>query len=166
MKKLIIGLLVFGLTTQFMFSQITELSEVVVSVNYKYLNAIDNQETAVPVKMLQEKVALYDVKKSELYRDEYDTYTVSFFIPDGKIVAAYDKDGKIMRTIERFKNIKLPYNVTRAIVKRFPNWKMVNDVYKVNYHDKSGIIKNQYKVKLENGDKKMTVKVTDKGEFL
>ncbi len=166
MKKLIIGLLVFGLTTQFMFSQITELSEVVVSVNYKYLNAIDNQETAVPVKMLQEKVALYDVKKSELYRDEYDTYTVSFFIPDGKIVAAYDKDGKIMRTIERFKNIKLPYNVTRAIVKRFPNWKMVKDVYKVNYIDKSGITKNQYKVKLENGDKKMTVKVTDKGEFL
>ena len=166
MKKLIIGLLVFGLTTQFMFSQITELSEVVVSVNYKYLNAIDNQETAVPVKMLQEKVALYDVKKSELYRDEYDTYTVSFFIPDGKIVAAYDKDGKIMRTIEKFKNVKLPYNVTRAIVKRFPNWKMVKDVYKVNYIDKSGITKNQYKVKLENGDKKMTVKVTDKGEFL
>ncbi len=166
MKKLIIGLLVFGLTTQFMFSQIIELSEVVVSVNYKYLNAIDNQETAVPVKMLQEKVALYDVKKSELYRDDYDTYTVSFFIPDGKIVAAYDNDGKIMRTIEKFKNVKLPYNVTRAIVKRFPNWKMVKDVYKVNYIDKSGITKNQYKVNLENGDKKMTVKVTDKGEFL
>lgn len=166
MKKLIIGLLVFGLTTQFMFSQIIELSEVIVSVNYKYLNAIDNEETAVPVKMLQEKVALYDVKKSELYSDEYDTYTVSFFIPDGKIVAAYDKDGKIIRTIEKFKNVKLPYDVTKSIVKRFPNWKMVKDVYKVNYHDNSGITKNQYKVKLENGDKTMTVKVNDKGEFL
>ena len=166
MKKLIIGLLVFGLTTQFMFSQIIELSEVIVSVNYKYLNAIDNEETAVPVKMLQEKVALYDVKKSELYSDEYDTYTVSFFIPDGKIVAAYDKDGKIIRTIEKFKNVKLPYDVTKSIVKRFPNWKMVKDVYKVNYHDDSGITKNQYKVKLENGDKTMTVKVNDKGEFL
>ena len=166
MKKLIIGLLVFGLTTQFMFSQIIELSEVVVSVNYKYLNAIDNEQTAIPVKMLQEKVALYDVKESELYSDEYDTYTVSFFIPDGKIVAAYDKDGKIIRTIEKFENVKLPYDVTSAIVKRFPNWKMVKDVYKVNYHDTKGLTKNQYKVKLENGDKTMTVKLNEKGEFL
>jgi len=161
-----IGLLVFGLTTQFMFSQIIELSEVVVSVNYKYLNAIDNEVTPVSVKMLQEKVALYDVKKSELYRDEYDTYTVSFFIPDGRIVAAYDSDGKIIRTIEKFKNVKLPYDVSKAIIKRFPNWKMVKDVYRVNYHDKSGITKNQYKVKLENGDKTMTVKVNEKGDFL
>ena len=166
MKKLIIGLLAFGLTTQFMFSQITELSEVVVSVNYKYLNAIDNKETAVPVKMLQEKVALYDVKTSELFSDEYDTYTVSFFIPDGKIVAAYDKDGKIIRTIEKFKNVKLPYNVSSSIVKRFPNWKMVKDVYKVNYHDNQGLTKNQYKVNLENGDKTMTVKINENGEFL
>ena len=166
MKKLIIGLLVFGLTTQFMFSQIIKLSEVVVSVNYKYLNATDNKETAIPVKMLQEKVALYDVKKSELYSDEYDTYTVSFYIPDGKIVVAYDSNGKIIRTIEKFKNVKLPYSVTKAIVKRFPNWKMVKDVYKVNYHGMSGITKNEYKVKLENGDKTMTVKINDNGEFL
>lgn len=166
MKKLIIGLLIFGLTTQFMFSQIIELSEVVVSVNYKYLNAIDNEETAVPVKILQEKVALYDVKKSELYSDEYDTYTVSFFIPDGKIVAAYDSDGKIIRTIEKFKNVKLPHAVSEAIINRFPNWSMIKDVYKVNYHDKSGITKNQYKVKLKNKDKTMTVKVNENGDFL
>ena len=166
MKKLILGLLVFGLTTQFMFSQIIELSEVVVSVNYKYMNAIDNKETAVPVKMLQEKVALYDVKKSELYSDEYDTYQISFYIPDGKIVAAYDKDGKIIRTIEKIKNIKLPISVSKAILKRFPNWEIPKDVYRINYHNKSGITKNQYKIKLENGDKTMTVKIDEKGEFL
>lgn len=164
-----LGLFVFGLTTQFMFSQVIkpiELSEVKVSVNYKYLDAIDSKEVAVPVKMLQEKVAFFNLKESDLYSDEYDTYQVSFYIPEGKIVAAYDNEGKILRTIERFKNIKLPKSVTKAITKRFPNWAIVEDAYKINYYGLSGIAKKQYKVRLKNKDKRMVVKVDEDGEFL
>ncbi len=117
MKKLMLGLLVFGFATQLMFSQEVkpiELSEVNVTVNYKYLDAIDSKEVAVPVKMLEQEVAYFNLKESDLYSDEYDTYQVSFFIPQGRIVAAYDSDGKILRTIERFKNIqasKISYRV-------------------------------------------------------
>ena len=57
---------------------------------------------------LEEKVAMFDLRSSEYYNDEYDTYYVSFYIPDGKILAAYDKEGKLVRTIEKFKNVKLP----------------------------------------------------------
>ena len=169
MKKLITGLLIFGLATQFMYSQVVkpiELSEVNVSVNYKYLDAIDNKEVAVPVRMLEEKVAFFNLKESDLYSDEYDTYQVSFYIPEGRIVAAYDSDGKILRTIERFKNVKLPKTVSKAITKRFPNWAIVEDAYKVNYYGLSGIAQKQYKVKLKNKDKKMVVKVDEDGEFL
>lgn len=166
MKKLIIGLLVFGLTTQFMLSQIIELPEINVSVNYKYLDATDSEEVAVPVQLLREKVAFYNLKESELYNDEYDTYAVSFYIPEGKIVAAYNKDGRIIRTIERFKDVKLPKSVLMSVAKRFPNWTITKDVYKVNYHNKKGVTKNDYKIKLENGDKTMVVKVNDMGEFL
>lgn len=169
MKKSLIGLLVFGLATQFMFSQVVkpiELSEVNVSVNYKYLDAIDSKEVAVPVKMLEEKVAYYNLKESDLYSDEYDTYQVSFFIPEGRIVAAYDSDGKILRTIERFKNVKLPRSVIVSVTKNYPKWKIVEDAYKVDYYGKSGIAKKQYKVKLKNRDKKMTVKLDEDGEFL
>lgn len=169
MKKSLIGLLVFGLATQFMFSQVVkpiELSEVNVSVNYKYLDAIDSKEVAVPVKMLEEKVSYYNLKESDLYSDEYDTYQVSFFIPEGRIVAAYDSDGKILRTIERFKNVKLPRSVIVSVTKNYPKWKIVEDAYKVDYYGKSGIAKKQYKVKLKNRDKKMTVKLDEDGEFL
>ncbi len=169
MKKLITGLLIFGLATQFMYSQVVkpiELSEVNVSVNYKYLDAIDNKEVALPVRMLEEKVAFFNLKESDLYSDEYDTYQVSFYIPEGRIVAAYDSDGKILRTIERFKNVKLPKTVSKAITKRFPNWAIVEDAYKVNYYGLSGIAQKQYKVKLKNKDKKMVVKVDEDGEFL
>ena len=168
MKKFILSLLVIGLTSQ-VYSQITkveELSEVVVTaVNYKYLNQTDNKVAAVPVQMLQRKVAAYDVTTKEYYQDDYDYYTVEFYIPDGKIVAAYDADGKILKTIEKFKDIKLPNAVSKALLERFPNWDIVSDVYRVTYTEKKGA-KKLYKLKLQNGDKTMKVKVNEDGAFL
>ena len=168
MKKFILSLLVIGLVSQ-VYSQITkveELSEVVVTaVNYKYLNQTDNKVAAVPVQMLQRKVAAYDVTTKDYYQDDYEYYTVEFYIPDGKIVAAYDADGKILRTIEKFKDIKLPDAVSKALLERFPNWDIVSDIYRVTYTDKMGA-KKQFKLKLQNGERTMKVKMNEDGEFL
>lgn len=168
MKKFIIGLIAIGLTSQ-VFAQIPkveQLSEVVVTaVNYKYLNATDSKEVAIPVKMLERKVAAYDIQDADFYSDEFDFYTVSFIIPQGKIVAAYNGEGEIMRTIERFEDVKLPTAVRNAVAERFPNWIIVNDVYKVTYTENKGA-NMTYKLKLKNGDKTMRVKVDDTGEFL
>ena len=168
MKKFIIGLFVIGLTSQ-VFAQIPkveQLSEVVVTaVNYKYLNAIDSKEVAIPVKMLERKAAAYSVRDAEYYSDDFDFYTVSFYIPEGKIVAAYNAEGEIIRTIERFEDVKLPTAVRDAVAERFPKWEIVNDVYRVTYNQKIGANKS-YKLKLKNGDKTMRVKIDDTGEFL
>ncbi len=168
MKKLITGLLVLGLTIP-AFSQVINdgmLPEVVVTAtNYKYLNDAGTKDAPVNVKMLERQVANFDLKESEFYADEYDFYKVFFYIPDGKIVAAYDKDGNLIRTIEKFKNVKLPKDVINAVAKRFPGWNMYEDVYKVNYHKDRGA-KKEYKIRLENGDKKMRVKTDEKGNFL
>ncbi len=168
MKKLIIGLFVLGLMTQG-FAQITkveQLSEVVVvAVNYKYLNQVDSQEAAVPVELLQRKVATYDLKNQDFYDDDFEFYTVSFFIPEGKIVAAYDSNGKILRTIERYKDIALPMDVSMAVAKRFPGWSITKDVYLINYHEAKGVNK-KYKLTLENGDKRLKVKVDSEGNFM
>lgn len=168
MKKLFIGLLIIGLTTQ-VFSQITKtehLSEVVVvAVNYKYLNQVDNAEAAIPVELLQKKVANFDLKNSEYYQDDYDYYSISFYIPQGKILAAYDKDGNIIRTIERYNDIALPKTVASAIATRFPGWSISKDLYLINYFDSKGATK-KYKLTLENGDQKIKVKLDGDGNFL
>ncbi|ETN96463.1 nicotinate-nucleotide adenylyltransferase [Zhouia amylolytica] len=149
------------------WAQDIELSEVVVSaVNYKYLQSIGSEDAAIPVKLLEEKVAHYDLKGSELYSDEYDTYTVSFYIPQGTIVAVYDKDGNIIKTIERFKNINLPKEVNQALYKRFPGWTVKGDVYRVSYRQGQEISKKIYKLKLENGDQLIKVKSDEKGNFM
>lgn len=165
MKKLILGLLFFGFTAH-MFAQVITLSEVRIAVNYKYLDAVDNMEAAIPVQMLEDKVGLYDIRKSELYSDEYDTYTISFYIPDGKIVAVFDQNGEILRTIEKFKDVKLPRDVLMAVSKRFPGWSVVSDVYRVNYHAKSEIARKMYKITLKNGDETIKIKTDAEGNFM
>ena len=164
MKKLVLGLLIFGLTTQ-LYSQVIELSEVEISVNYKYLDAVDSDITAKPVKLLEENALNFETNKDDLYDDEYDNYKVSFHIPDGKVVAAYDKDGKILRTIEKYKNVRLPLEVLQAVATRFPNWAVVENVYLVNYHCDKGITK-QYKIKIKNEDKVVSIKTDEKGNFI
>jgi len=136
----------------------------VVATNYKYLKSVGGKEEAQPVQMLQRSAAAYDVKKSEYYEDDYDTYFISFFIPEGQILVAYDKNGKLIRTAEKYKNVKLPSAVTNAVLNRFPQWKISNDTYLVTYYTESGATK-KYKLLLENGNKRMKVKVNEAGEF-
>lgn len=138
----------------------------IIASTYKYLNATDNKEMAQPVKMLEFQAATYDVKKSEYYQDEYDGYYISFYIPDGEILAAYDKDGKLLRTAEKFKNTKLPVVIRDAVMQRFPNWRISQDTYQVYYYDNKEKADKVFKLLLENGDKRMKVKLNDKGEFI
>ncbi len=169
MKKLLLGLFILGLANP-LFSQITkpeQLSEVTVyATNYKYLTNVNSKEVAsIPVKMLEEMVANYDLKNSEFYQDEYDEYIISFYIPEGKILAAYDKEGKLLRTAEKFKDINLPQGIKEAVAIRFPGWTISKDLYLVTYFDKAGTNK-KYKLKLENGDKNVRVKMNEYGDYL
>lgn len=167
MKKLILSLIIFGFAIQ-AFSQIRteKLSEVVISsTNYKYLNKTGLENASVAVSLLEQKVASFDLKNSEYYSDDYDYYEISFYIPEGYILAAYDKNGEITRTAERFNDVALPKEVIESVTNRFPMWVIKKDVYLVSYYE-SGKITKKYKITLENGDEKMKVKTDAEGNFL
>jgi hypothetical protein len=169
MKKILLGLLALGLTipASAQETKTEELTEVTVyATNYKYLRNVNSEEVAsVPVELLERKVASFDVKNSEFYQDDWGVYHINFFIPEGRVLAAYDGEGKLLRTAERFVDVNLPNAVKKAVSERFPEWKITKDVYLVNYHDDRGVTK-KYKLKLENGDKVLRIKVDEKGEFL
>lgn len=166
--KLICCLFVFSIAFE-TFAQETpveKLSEVViVATNYKYLNEVDNKESAINVRMLQHKLASFDLKNSDFYDDDYDEYIVSFYIPEGKILAAYDKNGKILRTVERYKNIKTIPTVIKSIAATYPGWTISKNIYKVTYHDDNGS-KKMYKFKLEKNGNTIRVKTDEYGNFL
>lgn len=137
----------------------------VLARNYKYLKAADTKNAPTPVNLLERKTAAYDVRNSEYYNDDYDTYSITFYLPEGYVLGVYDQDGKLLRTAERFKDISLPATVRTAVAKRYPNWGISRDLYVVNYKDESGA-KMIYKMVLENGRKRLKVKTNEKGEFL
>lgn len=166
MKKLFLFLLICGLTTP-VFAQIIELDTVVIRpITYKYIYEVVDDDIDQSVKDLQLKLATFDVTKEEFYSDEYDSYNVSFYIPKGYAVATYDNDGSLLRTIERYKNVKLPLAVSRALVERFPNWIVDKDIYKVSYSEPKWESKKTYKLKLSNGGKTIRVKTDEEGNFL
>lgn len=168
MKKIILSLIILGLVFQGYSQKIKteELSEVVIAAtNYKYLSATGLENASVPVALLEQKIASYDLKDSDVYNDEYESYVITFHIPEGKVLAAYDKDGTIIRTVERFENVKLPREVFNKIAEQYPNWIIEKDIYLVNYHDQGGIHK-KYKITLKNGDKHIRVKCDPEGNLL
>ena len=162
---LIIALTLFAFNFN-SFSQQTLPEVTIVSMNYKYLKSVQDNEAAQPVKLLEHYAATYDIKSSDFYEQEYENYFVSFYIPDGEILAFYDKDGKITNTAEKYKNVKLPADVRKAVAERYPNWTIAKDIYLVNYYAKDNSSKKIYKMLLENGNKRMRVKANDMGQFI
>lgn len=158
------GILLFGTAMPVLAQDV--LPEVTVTaVRYKYLRAVDSKDLAQPVKLLEKMAAEYDVRKSDYYEDEYDTYFISFYIPEGEVLAVYDQNGKLLRTAEKFRSIALPKVVAEAVARRFPGWTIADDVYLVNYKEDRNV-KKVYKIVLENGDKRLKVKTNDLGDFL
>lgn len=166
MKKILFGLLIFG-CINLVNSQTIELSNTVISINYKYLDATDSDHAPVRVKRLEGEILNYKHKElSKLYDDTHEVYEVSFYVPKGKIVATYNKNGKIIRTNEKYNNVRLPLEVMQAISKRFPNWGIIEDVYLIKYHYNKDSLKQEYKIKIKNDNKIIKVRTDEKGIFL
>lgn len=156
----------FIVSTAPAFSQEVLPAVRVIPANYKYLKTVGGTEVAVPVQHLQRTAAAYDIKESEYYEEDYDTYFISFYLPEGEILAAYDSAGKLIRTAEKYKNVKLPSAVTKAVVTRFPNWGIAKDTYLVTYYEATGQTTKKYKLLLQNGSKRIRIEANDQGDIL
>lgn len=166
MKKVILALFAFGIAIP-SFAQVITLPEVEVSAkNYKYLDDVNNTSAAQTVQILERYTTTYDVRASEYYEDEYDNYFISFYIPKGKILAAYDNEGNLLRTVEKYENIKLPLVVAQSVVKNYPGWTITKNAYLVNYHNNQGVLKKEYKIVLEKGNEGMRIKTDENGNIL
>ncbi|MBT8304804.1 MAG: DUF3450 domain-containing protein, partial [Bacteroidia bacterium] len=112
MKSLITGLLFVGLTSlgvaQNNGIEQVELSEVnVTPLNLTYLNTVQDTDTPEKVKELENVASRYDVTESPVFNKKFEAYEVIFKETDGKIVATYDQNGKILSSMERFSNVVL-----------------------------------------------------------
>lgn len=166
-KHLMLGLGVFffGGTIQ-SYAQDVVLPEVKVSaINYKYLSMVDDEELAIPIRKLEERVATFDLKNSEFYEINKRVHHLNFKTPEGTIQATYDNDGKLLKVVEKFKGVAIPASLALSVSDKYPNWRITKGVYRVSYYDKAGVTKT-YKLLLVNGDEKQWLKLNDKGELI
>jgi len=161
MKKLFINLIAMSLFTVG-YSQINgninevTLDEVTVSgaLNAPYLRSVRVEEMPPSVNRLETKAALFDITKSRKFKYDFEAYEVIFRQDKGKIIATYDKEGKIVKSFEKFDNIALPPAVRNKIWKENPGWAIKKDVYLVNYYGEQGV-KRTCKVQItKDGEKK------------
>ncbi|CAH8283136.1 hypothetical protein EV196_102110 [Mariniflexile fucanivorans] len=165
MKNIFLGLIIFGFTIQ-MHSQSIELKEVEVVANYNYVEATNHNTEALPVQKIQAKVKDYKCDAKDIDRDGEVAYTIEFNTSDGNAIAEYSVEGKVLRTKEKYKNVRLPLEVLQAISKRFPNWAVLEDTYHVSYQYDKGVTKKVYKIKIINDDKVLNIKTNHTGEFI
>jgi hypothetical protein len=136
----------------------------VVSFNYKYLKSVNDTNAAQPVRLLEHKAAGFDLKNSEFYEEDYDNYYISFYLPEGEVLAFYDNKGKIEHAAERFKNVALPNAVATSLANKYPGWILAKDFYLVKYYSDPLEVNKVYKLILKKDKERMKVKVNEKGE--
>ena len=85
---------------------------------------------------------------------------------DGMIIATYDQNGKILNSIERYKNIALPKHIRDACLKEHPGYTIHKDFYLVSYNYDDNEAKKIYKIQLKNENGRKNLKVDSNGNIL
>ncbi len=170
MKTLITGLLVVGFAS-LGFSQSSgieqvELSEIsVIPFNTTYLNQVQDENTPERVKEIENVASQFDIMESKTYNEKYDAYEVIFKETNGRIIATYDKHGKIISSSERFHDVLLPYKVRRAVFKQYPDWTLQKNSYLVSYYLNKDV-KKVYRVLLKKDGERKNLKVDTSGNII
>lgn len=98
----------------------------------------DSNNPAMEVKKLEEKLISYDLGKDEEGSDEY---LVVMELKNSTLAATYNSNGKLMRVVEEYKNVRFSTSVIHTIYKNYPDWKIVKDKFPYTQEDDT-VIKN------------------------
>ncbi|WP_313807098.1 hypothetical protein [Flavobacterium sp.] len=114
------------------------------------------------IRALQDAFIAYDLGKDY---EGYESYLVTMKIEDGSLVATYNENGKLLRVVEKYDNVKLPMAVIYGVYKEFPGWKIVKDKYLYAQAD-GDVLKKEYNLKLEKNKETKRIVVNSKGKIL
>lgn len=114
------------------------------------------------VKMVEEKFIAYDLGKDA---EGYEEYLVVMEAKNGSLTATYNENGKLVRVVENFKNVRLPSEVIYSIYRTYPGYSIINDSFLYTQED-GDVIKKQYNVKIKKDKEVVKLLVRPNGEIL
>lgn len=114
------------------------------------------------VKTVEEKFIAFDLGKDA---EGFEEYLVVMEVKNGSLTATYNENGKLMRVVEEFKNVKLPSEVIYSIYRTYPGWSIVNDSFLYS-QEEGDVIKKQYNIKIKKDTETMKLVVRPNGEII
>ncbi|MDK2772206.1 MAG: hypothetical protein KYX68_08290 [Flavobacterium sp.] len=142
---------------------LNELPEIVISkIGDDFSIYLPDKNPDLGVRNLQKYFVAYDLGKDY---EGYDTYLVMMKNDKGTLTATYNQNGKLIRVVEKYKNVKLPDKVISSVLKAYPGWGIVDD--KFHYAQADGdITKKQYHVKIKKDNKFKKLVLDPNGEII
>lgn len=131
-------------------------------INRDYLSKVQEGVYSPLVLKIENEAARYDITRSPIYNGTATLYKISFKAPNALILATFDHKGSLLWTFEKFKNIGCPEKVRNTLYKEYHGWNMVGNTYFV-YYLQNRELRKIYKIELQNGDKKQTIKLRSEG---
>lgn len=95
---------------------------------------------------------------AETAGENYDSYLITLRSGNGYLSADFDKEGNLVKTYQKFQNIVLPLDVRREVYMGNKGWTMTSNKY-VAFGKGDLLEKESYRIRLENGNQKRTVKL-------
>lgn len=140
-----------------------ELPEIVITkIGDDFSVYLPDKNPDVSVQNLQKYFVAYDLGKDF---EGYDNYLVLMKNEKGTLTATYNQQGKLVRVVEKYENVKLPDKVIYAVYKAFPDWGIVDDKFLYTQAD-GDILKKHYDLKIRNGKQTKKITVSPSGEIL
>lgn len=131
----------------------SEPGKLVLNISEEY----KGQFASNPIKFVKESFDIVPYITSQ--KQKFDSYVVDFKSNKGNLVADFDKKGNLVRTIQKFKNGKMPVALRKGILLDNAGWSITNYKY-VASGKKDRIDKEAYKIKLVNNTDGKTKTVT------
>lgn len=123
-----------------------------------YSESLKAFDQAITIQNLENTIVSYNLKQDPIYdNSEKASYKVSFNNKNARAIVIYNNDGDIITTKEKYKNVKLPYQLTASIIKNHPDFYIKNAIVHKNFKMGFGI-KTIYEVVISGGGKTKTLK--------
>ena len=130
----------------------------VLGANFNYLNNVNSIESSNNVLNIEQLIANYDLKKTAIYdSSEKATYEVTFKKRNSKAVVTYNNDGKIIKSIEKYKNVNIPFALKTKILKENPEFGIFGTNVLITFSN-SNNVNVIYKIKIRNGNDRRILK--------
>ncbi|GGG48016.1 hypothetical protein [Bizionia arctica] len=128
-------------------------------LNSEYIKTVDHVDQSKKMSLMQNLVANYDIKTTDIYRSNSEgSYTIDFKEGENAISAIFDNKGSLISCEENYQAIKLPYAISSKLVKDYPNWSIKAVECEINYvKDSERTI--VYKVAIKNGQKSKNISI-------